>query len=84
MHQNLDEGEEIMKNRHFENPIFQNIINALPLLLFWTDKSHVCLGSNSLHATSFGYSLPSELVGVGMAEIFRRKNFDGAFIKQAG
>lgn len=72
-----------MKNDHLEAQLFQNIINALPLLLFWTDNNHVCLGSNSLHAASFGYSLPSELVGVGMGEMFRRKKFDNAFIKQA-
>ena len=70
----------IMESYHLKSPIFQSIIDALPLLLFWTDRHHVYLGNNVLHAESFGYSSPDQLVGVEMAEMFRHANFDDAFL----
>jgi len=49
--------------------ILQNIIDALPVLLYWTDKSHIFLGNNLLHAKFFGYSNPNQLIGKSMLEV---------------
>jgi len=35
------------------NDIFQSIIDASPVLMFWTDINHIYLGNNLVHAKSF-------------------------------
>jgi len=65
-----------MKSLRITDPYFQYIIDTLPILLFWTDKNHIILGNNKLHATSFGFSSVKDIVGIPMEEALKTVNFD--------
>ena len=65
-----------------ESQIFQNIINTLPLLLFWTDVNNIYMGNNTRHSKAFGFSSPDEINGKPLTYLFQYLNFDDAFITQ--
>jgi len=62
------------------NKIFQNIIDAVPALIFWTDKNHIIVANNLQHATAFGFSSPDQLVGKPMSYEFEKVGFDNNLI----
>lgn len=64
------------------NVVFQNIIDALPVLLFWTDTKHLVLGSNLLHAKAFGYQSVDEIIGRSTKELLvERINLSEDFVE---
>ena len=50
--------------------IFQSIIDALPVMLFWTDINNIYLGNNLLHAKAFGFKSAAEVVGKSLQDTF--------------
>jgi PAS domain-containing protein len=46
------------------NSFFQQIIDELPTLLFWTDVNHIIVGNNVAHAKAFGYSSTKDVIGL--------------------
>ena len=74
-------GERMEKGSYLvHNKIFQNIINALPVLLFWTDTNHILLGNNVLHAKNFGFSSPDELIGMTLRGIAENAGIDESLL----
>jgi PAS domain S-box-containing protein len=62
--------------------IYQNVIDALPVLLFWCDSNEIILGANKLHAHAFGCSSPNEMIGKSMFKFAKRVGFSDAEIKK--
>ena len=71
-----------MNNHVAEQAIFQNIIDTLPLMLFWTDVNHVVIGNNLVHAKAFGYEDAAELIGKSVAEVLRHANVSDGLIER--
>ena len=54
--------------------LFQKIIDALPVLLYWTDSHHNVQGSNKLNATTFGFTTVEEGLGKSIDEWWKQLN----------
>lgn len=67
--------QKLVEAQKKSEQVFQNIIDALPVLLFWTDTEHTILGNNLTHATTFGFQKSSELVDLPMSETFKNIDF---------
>lgn len=65
-----------------ESRIFQNIIDTLPLLLFWTDVNNICLGTNLQHAKTFGFSSIEDMIGTTVIDILQHANLSKDLINQ--
>ena len=61
--------QELAKKQSSSDHIYQNIIDALPVLLFWTDRNHFLIGNNLMHARSFGSANTEDMIGKSMREI---------------
>ena len=75
--------QKLVEAQKKSEQIFQNIIDAVPALLFWTDTNHIYLGGNSAHATTFGFQKASQLIGMPVSETFQNTNLNNEkFIKE--
>jgi len=54
------QAEEELRASH---QIFEGIINAIPVRVFWKDKDHVYLGCNAIFAHDAGFSDPKDIIG---------------------
>lgn len=75
-------AQELANAKFSADHIFQNIIDALPVLLFWTDKNHFLIGNNLMHARSFGATRAEEMVGKSMREIGAIAGMDDKLMKR--
>ncbi|MCP4473363.1 MAG: PAS domain-containing protein [Gammaproteobacteria bacterium] len=76
MQKKLGHSEERERAHRQAEKMFQDIIDALPVMLFWTDTHHIVLGNNKTHAEKWGFSSPDEAVGLSMRKIGKMKNID--------
>jgi two-component system aerobic respiration control sensor histidine kinase ArcB len=60
--------------------IFQKIIDALPVLLFWVDKNQIILGNNLQHAKAFGFKSTEQANGLSIKEFGKIQNMDSRLI----
>lgn len=75
--------QKLVEAQKRSEQVFQNIIDTLPVLLFWTDTNHIYLGNNSTHAETFGFQKSSQLIGVPMSETFKNTNLSNEkFVKE--
>ncbi len=80
MQKKLGQAEEREKAHEKAKKMFQDIIDALPTMIFWTDTHHVLLGNNKVHAEKWGSSKPSDIIGLSMREIGEMNNIDPKLI----
>ncbi|MCP3680904.1 MAG: PAS domain S-box protein [Gammaproteobacteria bacterium] len=72
----LGQAEEEERAHRQAEKMFQDIVDALPTMLFWTDTDHIVLGNNKTHAEKWGFSSPDEVVNLSMQKIGEVKNID--------